>query len=403
MNKPSLCQREHCTGCTACYNICPCKAIEMEIDEKGFWYPRIHTDICIGCLRCEKVCQGLHSLEKNGEGQQYFAFKHKDSQIRSLSSSGGFFTWLSDIILARGGRVYGAVFDRNFRVVHEGTDTVEGRSAMRGSKYVQSYLGDVFSRILVDLKEEKWVLFSGTPCQCEALLLFSGSREKWKRLVTLDFICEGVASPQVFEDFKYQGIVKNKKRGELSFLTFRDKNRYAYKKKPILARRLVMGFQKSNEKNTMEYVFDHLANCRYLDLLFSGCLQRECCLQCKFHDYSRISDFTCGDFHRFKGEASFQDGEGLSEVLVNTALGHQLWNENLEQAEYLSCSKEDVWQPLLTDPVQVDRSLRERFWERYFALGYKKATDLVMPKVYKRMVMQKVFLVWSIMKKMVNR
>ena len=34
-----ICDKEKCTGCFACYNICPKNAIKMEEDEHGFIYP----------------------------------------------------------------------------------------------------------------------------------------------------------------------------------------------------------------------------------------------------------------------------------------------------------------------------------------------------------------------------
>lgn len=38
--------------------------------------------------------------------------------------------------------MFGAGFDENWEVKHDCTETVEGLSAFRGSKYVQSRIGD---------------------------------------------------------------------------------------------------------------------------------------------------------------------------------------------------------------------------------------------------------------------
>lgn len=48
--------KEDCCGCTACYAICPEKAIEMREDEEGFLYPYIDSEICVHCGICIKVC-----------------------------------------------------------------------------------------------------------------------------------------------------------------------------------------------------------------------------------------------------------------------------------------------------------------------------------------------------------
>ena len=38
-----------CTGCGACYNICPRDAIQMVPDPLGFLQPEIDTSRCISC------------------------------------------------------------------------------------------------------------------------------------------------------------------------------------------------------------------------------------------------------------------------------------------------------------------------------------------------------------------
>ncbi|MCD7894896.1 MAG: 4Fe-4S dicluster domain-containing protein [Erysipelotrichaceae bacterium] len=48
--------RENCCGCTACYTICPIKAIKMRPDEEGFVYPVIDAAKCLRCYKCINVC-----------------------------------------------------------------------------------------------------------------------------------------------------------------------------------------------------------------------------------------------------------------------------------------------------------------------------------------------------------
>lgn len=49
-------QKDMCCGCTACYSICPKRAIHMVMDDEGFLYPQIDKEKCIGCCLCQKVC-----------------------------------------------------------------------------------------------------------------------------------------------------------------------------------------------------------------------------------------------------------------------------------------------------------------------------------------------------------
>lgn len=48
--------KEECCGCTACFSICPMRAINMNEDEEGFLYPHINEEKCVKCYKCIKVC-----------------------------------------------------------------------------------------------------------------------------------------------------------------------------------------------------------------------------------------------------------------------------------------------------------------------------------------------------------
>ncbi len=48
--------REDCCGCTACYAICPVKAIAMRPCEEGFLYPVVDAAKCLRCHKCMEVC-----------------------------------------------------------------------------------------------------------------------------------------------------------------------------------------------------------------------------------------------------------------------------------------------------------------------------------------------------------
>lgn len=86
--------KENCCGCRACTEICFYHAINMEIDEEGFYYPKVDSTKCIDCGLCDSVCPimngGLKKLDKNfPEGYVCWA---KDKILRFNSASGGI--WL---------------------------------------------------------------------------------------------------------------------------------------------------------------------------------------------------------------------------------------------------------------------------------------------------------------------
>ena len=45
-------KKENCSGCTACYAICPKEAISMVEDEEGFEYPQMDYQILKHFARC---------------------------------------------------------------------------------------------------------------------------------------------------------------------------------------------------------------------------------------------------------------------------------------------------------------------------------------------------------------
>lgn len=49
-------KKEECCGCAACAAICPVEAIDMEIEEEGFYYPIVDEEKCIQCKACLNIC-----------------------------------------------------------------------------------------------------------------------------------------------------------------------------------------------------------------------------------------------------------------------------------------------------------------------------------------------------------
>ena len=193
--------RRSCTGCSACANACPKDAIRMTPDPEGFLYPSIDASLCVDCHICEKVCP-VKNLKDRQEGEiQYFAAKNMDTQERLASSSGGVFSLLARHVLNRGGVVYGARFsDDGKTVVHSPVKDEYGLAQIRGSKYLQSEVGDeLFKNIVNELSSGIEVLFSGTPCQIAGLTAFL--KHSYENLLLVDVICHGVPSPLVYRKY----------------------------------------------------------------------------------------------------------------------------------------------------------------------------------------------------------
>ena len=154
-----------CCGCSACSNICGHQAITMKSDSEGFLYPSVNMKLCTNCGLCEKVCPIINKKEEQQFHQKAYLVQHKDPKILRESTSGGAFTAIAAYILKKGGVVFGAAFDEQFRVVHTSVEDEKELYKFRNSKYVQSDLGDTFRQVRSILKTGRLVCYSGTPCQ----------------------------------------------------------------------------------------------------------------------------------------------------------------------------------------------------------------------------------------------
>lgn len=171
MNNISKISKNKCNGCSACYNSCLKNAILMKEDEEGFVYPEIQKDKCINCGKCLNVCPNYNLKTLNVDEVAYACYS-KDKNQHMVSSSGGFFAEAAKYILSKNGTIYGAAFNTDMEVEHIGISRIEDLNKLTGTKYVQSKIGDCFNLIKNDLQKDKYVLFSGTPCQVAGLKNF---------------------------------------------------------------------------------------------------------------------------------------------------------------------------------------------------------------------------------------
>ena len=162
--------KKDCSGCHACMSICPKGCITMTHDNEGFLYPKVNYNLCIKCKKCIDVCPVINKPKTN-ETPQAYACINKDEDTRLKSSSGGIFTLLADLVLQEEGAVFGAAFNNQFELEHICIDNsnIYDLDKLRGSKYLQSRIGNAYIEAESKLKTGKPVLFTGTPCQVAGL------------------------------------------------------------------------------------------------------------------------------------------------------------------------------------------------------------------------------------------
>lgn len=352
-------KKEDCCGCGACFSTCPKQAIAMEPDGEGFLYPVIDSARCVDCRRCLAVCPILSNY-KHEELPRLYVARHRSQEVLRQSTSGGAFTAISDAILRRGGVIYGADFDEEFRVLHKRAETPEERDRMRISKYVQSDLGDTFAQIRSDLQDGRTVLFTGTPCQNAGLRGFIGASPLSEKLYFCDVICYSIPSPKVWEDYKH--CLEREGGGKLASLQFRSK-KYSWSRKNSKK-----GFLFTTEGNP-EIQEDN----RFYKLFFqAGTINRPSCSQCRFTDIHRVSDLTIADYWGIeKNCADWYAPLGVSLILVNTPKGRALFDSARDDLDTEERSLQEALreQKRLSEPVPLPEG-RDRFWAEYRKFGF---------------------------------
>ena len=346
-------EKTECCGCRGCEYACRYGALKMRPDGMGFLYPEIDLEKCTGCNLCVRVCAFKgKSIEGEGKPLRAYALKHPDEREIERSQSGAAFPLLSDYILSLGGVVYGAAFGDGLYVIHKrGTDT-ETRDEFRGSKYVQSDMRNVYGMINDDLKKGRTVLFSGTPCQTAAIRRIFG-KSGGDRLVLVDLVCHGVASPAIWRD--YICYLERKHRATIVDAKFRDKK---------------FGWHSHRES----YAFSDGRTVYPRFLVYARMFMRPSCGGCKYSSLTRSSDITIGDF--WGVERVFPDFEtnnrGCSLMLCNTEKGLRLF-ENVRQ--HVLCRKvsdlKDVLQPNLKEGTRLPDG-HAAFADYYGANGFRR-------------------------------
>lgn len=325
--------KHHCCGCSACHNICPKQAISMQEDIEGFLYPIIDDNKCINCNICIKVCPILNNKKENNLSAIY-GCKNKNIEEQKKSSSGGIFSLFANYILDNNGVVCGAAYNEKWEVIHKFIDKKDDLDNLRRSKYVQSNINNTYTQARKFLKGNKLVLFCGTPCQIAGLKNFLN--EDYENLYTMDFICFGVPSPNVWKIFLKQNFDIN----NINLINFRYKEfgwDNFYLKIQTRSKNNLLNLCK-NFHNTLKKHLIKLLNIQYFFSryyylsFFKGFLQslflRPSCHTCIFKGVQRCSDITVYDLWGVKDIApELYDINGISGLNINSEKGRFLFEK----------------------------------------------------------------------------
>lgn len=362
----------NCTGCGVCVNACLKGAISLKLNKEGFYQYFIDKDKCVECGICNKICPKLN-FENSNEKKDIicYAAYTKDKEVLNNSSSGGLFYEIAKSILEDGGLVAGAIYQDN-KVKHVLIDNLKDLKLLQGSKYLQSFTGNIYTEIKKNIKNKK-ILFSGTPCQCAALR----NLVKCDNLIVVDIVCHGVPSLKVFEK-----SLKDRFDVSITSINFRLKDG-------------------SWNNYSIEYIFldKRVKKIKhYSDEWFSGYLKNlylmKSCYSCGFNTLPRVGDITLADcwgiINIDKNFYETNKDTGISLVLINNEKGKNLFNKIKKNIIYKEQNINDykLYNPRIFNGEYTDDMLKKRkeFFDKELNISFKikrysiKTNKLIMNK-----------------------
>lgn len=246
-------------------------------------YPSVEQDNCINCGICEKVCPVLSKVETHSK-MKAFAMKNKKASERTKSASGGIFPIIAQLVVKKNGVVFGAAYNQEFEVRHIKVEKTKDIDRLQSAKYTQSMIENIFVEVEKALLENRWVVFSGTPCQCTGLKAYL--KKEYDKLIIVDLICHGVPSPKVWKAYvKWRCNQEN--NGNLpEQINMRSKysgwSKYGY----------------STEFNYGNGKISRIPNREdpFMKAFIGNICLRKSCSRCQEKGVVRCSDFTLGDY-----------------------------------------------------------------------------------------------------------
>lgn len=310
---------------------------------------------------------------------EVYAAKNPDEEIRMQSSSGGIFTMLAEKTIAEGGVVFGARFNEQWNVIHDFAETIEGIAAFRGSKYVQSRIGDTYKQAEMFLKQGREVLFSGTPCQIAGLKLFL--HKDYENLFAVDVVCHGVPSPLVWQEYLKRVMRPEGADGENTVLSslngiplitgiaFRDK-RLGWRKYGFEIRKSALeadknSVLKSGINQEKAFLFEPLTENVYMQGFLHNLYLRPSCHACPARQGKSGSDLTIADYWGIaRWLPEFDDDKGVGLVLINSKKGASVYSDLKVDALETSYEQALAGNPCIEHSVAIPKS-RAEFWRRF--------------------------------------
>lgn len=298
----NICEIKKCTACAACYNACAKNAVKFICDEFAVKHAYIDENLCVDCGLCKTVCP-VNNRPSFSMPQKAIAAYTKDENDKKTVSSGGMATAIYKKIIGDGGIGYGVTAKRDHAEFIR-IESVADADLLKGSKYVEAEVGDVYKSVKQYLSSGKKCVFIGTPCQVAGLKNYLG--KEYENFYSIDLICHGVPPKEYLSEY-----LKNKLSNACN-ITFRGKRDYYF------------SAYDANDKIIYSKKCDEDP---YFNVFLNGISLRENCYSCAYAKAERVSDLTIGDFWGIGKDALNGYKGKISLMLINTEKGNVLFNE----------------------------------------------------------------------------
>ncbi len=359
---------------------------------EGFLQPVINESVCRNCGKCKEVCPALDRWETTKSDESiYYAYQHPDETVLGSSTSGGAFSAI--IGLYDSPNVCGVIADNSMYVKHIISKSRKDIEAMRGSKYVQSDIGDNFRAVGEKLKNDETVIFTGTSCYVHGLIKYlTAIKIDMSKLITIDLICHGVPSNLMHRE--YLDNYQKKKNKLIISHKFRSKYQDWGIEDTIRNYIQILGF-KDNKVD-----INSLDSQLYVNVFFSELCLRESCYECPYTCEDKPADITLADFWgiEYSGINIINKEKGCSLVLAR-GKGKDIVGK---LSHIISLDKEQIkiaqrYQSHLYKPIARPLD-RDKFWEDY----YKKDFEFVARKYFHYSFKYRIYMLIYIFFNMIN-
>lgn len=287
-----------CTGCGVCVVACPKKCLDIQLDSEGFYKPVCDETSCVHCGLCDKICPKYIEISERSAISS-LSVVSMDEETLMTTSSGGLCYEIAKAALSDGKKICGCIYNyETHRAEHTVIDNIDDLERTKGSKYIQSYTADAFSKIFDGCE---WVVF-GTPCQIAGIDAMANARKCREKLLLVDFFCHGTPSMNLWKKY-----ISENGGQTIEKIDFRSKefgwHNFSYR------------FTYKGEKTYS----DNYRNMFYQFFFGNYCLG-EACYSCKFKAMKSVADIRVGDFW---GDKYRENKKGVSCCVPFTEKGER--------------------------------------------------------------------------------